>query len=124
MTSPGSLPRGIAANPRVSQWLTIHDDGTVHVFSGKVELGQGILTALGQVAADELGIAPHRVRVLLPPPPQDRIRASPREACRSPTPRRCAWRAPRPAPCSSSGPRRRSSRRGRGGRGGRRPAGS
>ncbi|MFD1496865.1 molybdopterin cofactor-binding domain-containing protein [Streptosporangium lutulentum] len=64
MTSPGSLPRGIAANPRVSQWLTIHDDGTVHVFSGKVELGQGILTALGQVAADELGIAPHRVRVL------------------------------------------------------------
>jgi CO/xanthine dehydrogenase Mo-binding subunit len=58
------MPRGIKANPRVSQWLAIHGDGTVHVFSGKAELGQGILTALGQIAADELGVAPHRVRVL------------------------------------------------------------
>ncbi|AWS48718.1 xanthine dehydrogenase family protein molybdopterin-binding subunit [Streptosporangium sp. 'caverna'] len=59
-----SLPRGVTANPRVSQWLAIHGDGTVHVFSGKAELGQGILTALGQIAADELGVAPHRVLVL------------------------------------------------------------
>jgi nicotinate dehydrogenase subunit B len=59
-----SLPRGIRANPRVSQWLAVRADGTVQVFSGKAELGQGILTALGQLAADELGVALHRIRVL------------------------------------------------------------
>jgi CO/xanthine dehydrogenase Mo-binding subunit len=48
----------------VSQWLAVHADGTVQVFSGKAELGQGILTALGQLAADELGVALHRIRVL------------------------------------------------------------
>ncbi|MGI8329243.1 molybdopterin cofactor-binding domain-containing protein [Actinomadura scrupuli] len=60
----GALPRGLKANPRVSQWLAVRGDGTVQVFSGKAELGQGILTALGQLAADELGVALHRVEVL------------------------------------------------------------
>ncbi|WP_202964812.1 molybdopterin cofactor-binding domain-containing protein, partial [Inquilinus limosus] len=32
-------------------------DGTVTVFTGKAELGQGIATALRQVAAEELGLA-------------------------------------------------------------------
>ena len=43
--------------------LKFHDDGSVEVFAGKVELGQGILTALRQIAADELGMAPERVRI-------------------------------------------------------------
>ncbi|HSW27145.1 MAG TPA: molybdopterin cofactor-binding domain-containing protein, partial [Burkholderiaceae bacterium] len=38
--------------------LQFSDDGTVLVRTGKVELGQGILTALTQIAAHELGIAP------------------------------------------------------------------
>jgi len=47
---PGSLEK----NPRLSQWLRLEHDGTVSIFSGKVEIGQGILTALAQIAAEEL----------------------------------------------------------------------
>ena len=39
-------------------------DGSVQVRTGKVELGQGILTALTQIAADELGLRPDQVQVL------------------------------------------------------------
>ncbi len=56
---PGSLEK----NPRLSQWLRVHRDGTVSIFSGKVEIGQGILTALAQIAAEELGLAPERIRM-------------------------------------------------------------
>jgi nicotinate dehydrogenase subunit B len=43
--------------------IHFRDDGSVEVFAGKVELGQGILTALRQIAADELGMALDRVRI-------------------------------------------------------------
>ena len=55
---------GLAANPRLSRWIRVADDGTVDVRVGKVELGQGILTALAQIAADELDVAADRVRML------------------------------------------------------------
>src|SRR6185436_2773712 len=45
-------------------WLRINADGTVTVYTGKVELGQGILTALAQIAADELDVAYDRVRMV------------------------------------------------------------
>jgi CO/xanthine dehydrogenase Mo-binding subunit len=44
--------------------LQFNADGSVQVRTGKVEIGQGILTALTQIAAHELGIAPERVQVL------------------------------------------------------------
>jgi CO/xanthine dehydrogenase Mo-binding subunit len=56
----GSLEK----NPRLSQWLRVHPDGTVSIFSGKVEIGQGILTALAQIAAEELGIRVERIRMV------------------------------------------------------------
>jgi CO/xanthine dehydrogenase Mo-binding subunit len=56
----GSLEK----NPRLSQWLRLEGNGTVSVFSGKVEIGQGILTALAQIAAEELGVAPARIRMI------------------------------------------------------------
>ena len=56
----GSLEK----NPRLSQWLRVHQNGTVSVFSGKVEIGQGILTALAQIAAEELGLALERIRMV------------------------------------------------------------
>jgi len=40
------------------------DDGTVQVRTGKVELGQGLLTAFTQIAADALGLPVDKVRVL------------------------------------------------------------
>lgn len=59
-----TLPRDVLANPRVSRWVAVSSDGTVDVRVGKVELGQGILTALAQVAADGLGVRLRQVRML------------------------------------------------------------
>ena len=40
------------------------DDGSVQVRTGRVELGQGVLTAFTQIAADALGLPPQMVHVL------------------------------------------------------------
>jgi nicotinate dehydrogenase subunit B len=50
------LPPTLAANPLLSQWLHFDSEGLVFVRVGKVELGQGILTALAQLAAEELAV--------------------------------------------------------------------
>jgi CO/xanthine dehydrogenase Mo-binding subunit len=51
-------------NPLLDRWLAIGPDGRVLVRSGKVELGQGLLTALAQIVADELDVAPERVAMV------------------------------------------------------------
>lgn len=58
-----SLPPHLADNPRISRWLHVAGDGTITLRTGKVELGQGILTALALIAADELDVDPSEVRV-------------------------------------------------------------
>jgi threonine synthase len=60
---PGTLAPPLVAYPRIEQWLSIDAEGRVTIFSGKVEVGQGIQTALVQLVADELGVAPDRVSV-------------------------------------------------------------
>ncbi|MCC2674166.1 MAG: hypothetical protein K0R58_1113 [Ramlibacter sp.] len=55
------LPVNLKANPRLSNWLAIDPGGSVEVRSGKVELGQGILTALARIAAQELDVAFTRI---------------------------------------------------------------
>jgi nicotinate dehydrogenase subunit B len=59
-----TLPPGVAAQPLISQWVSFHDDGTVELRNGKVDLGQGISTAIIQIAAEELDIAPARIRLI------------------------------------------------------------
>ena len=59
-----TLPPSLRANPRLSQWLRFRADGVVEVRSGKVEIGQGILTALAQIAAGELDLAPGRIEMI------------------------------------------------------------
>ena len=56
----------LAANPLISSWLTVQEDGTVILRVGKVELGQGIHTALTQIAIGELGLPPGKL-VMAPP---------------------------------------------------------
>ncbi len=73
-----ALPGSLKQNPRLSQWLAIGRDGTVSISPGKVELGQGILTALAQIAAEELDVAFARVRVVAAATP-----ASPNEGVTS-----------------------------------------
>ncbi|MDB5372078.1 MAG: oxidoreductase [Belnapia sp.] len=55
------LPGNLHTNRRLSSWLAIHPDGRVTITPGKVELGQGILTTLGQIAAEELDVDFSRV---------------------------------------------------------------
>ncbi len=57
------LPADLAANPVLARWLDFSRDGEVTIRIGKVEYGQGIWTALAQVAAEELQVALARVRV-------------------------------------------------------------
>lgn len=38
-------------------YLRIGEDGRVTVFSGKIEMGQGVMTSLAQMAAEDLGVA-------------------------------------------------------------------
>lgn len=51
-------------NPLCSDWLTFEQNGRVTLKTGKVEIGQGILTALVQIAADELDMPPDRFDVI------------------------------------------------------------
>jgi len=51
-------------NPRLGGWIRLEPDETVVVFTGKAELGQGILTALAQIAAEELDIGLEKIRMV------------------------------------------------------------
>jgi CO/xanthine dehydrogenase Mo-binding subunit len=59
-----ALPGSLNNNRMLDGWLRIGADGKVTVFTGKVELGQGILTALAQIAAEELDIGYERVEMV------------------------------------------------------------
>src|SRR6201991_3352534 len=62
-TAP-TLPVSLAANPKLSSWVKFGADGQVTLSPGKVEIGQGIVTALAQIAADELDIQIGRVQMV------------------------------------------------------------
>src|SRR5690242_826737 len=51
------LPGSLETNRMLDAWLRIGADGKVTVFTGKVELGQGVVTALAQIAAEELDVS-------------------------------------------------------------------
>ena len=53
----------VAANPSAAV-VKVNEDGTATVLTGTVETGQGSLTVLGQIAAEELGIAAADVKVV------------------------------------------------------------
>jgi CO/xanthine dehydrogenase Mo-binding subunit len=58
------LPTNLKANPRLGQWLAIRPERRVDVRSGKVELGQGITTALAAIVADELDVDVASIRMV------------------------------------------------------------
>jgi nicotinate dehydrogenase subunit B len=64
MTATAQLPINLKANPRLSSWLRFDPGGFVALSPGKIEIGQGIATALAQIAADELDIALDRIRMI------------------------------------------------------------
>jgi CO/xanthine dehydrogenase Mo-binding subunit len=58
------LPGSLEKNRMLDAWLRINADGSATIFAGKVELGQGILTALAQIAAEELDLPLARVAMI------------------------------------------------------------
>jgi nicotinate dehydrogenase subunit B len=62
--APGALPFSLRNNRRLEGWIRLEADESVTVFTGKAELGQGILTALAQIAADELDAGFDKIRMV------------------------------------------------------------
>src|SRR5580700_10486665 len=58
------LPGSLKENPKLDAWIRVDADGNATVFTGKVELGQGIVTALAQIAAEELDLPLARVHMI------------------------------------------------------------
>src|ERR1700682_1148141 len=62
--SASSLPVSLSANPVLSSWIRFSSERQVMISPGKVEIGQGIVTALAQIAADELDVDIGRVQMV------------------------------------------------------------
>ncbi|HYX01076.1 MAG TPA: molybdopterin cofactor-binding domain-containing protein [Reyranella sp.] len=58
------LPGSLGKSPLLESWIRIDADGRITVFTGKAELGQGIKTALIQIAADELAVPPDHISLV------------------------------------------------------------
>jgi xanthine dehydrogenase molybdopterin-binding subunit B len=59
-----TLPGSLKTDARIASWVGIEADGTVTVRTGKVEIGQGIRTAVAMIAAEELDVALERIRII------------------------------------------------------------
>jgi CO/xanthine dehydrogenase Mo-binding subunit len=59
------LPESLKRHPNINAWLEVLANGQVRIFTGKLELGQGISTAIAQVAAEELDLPIESVDVVL-----------------------------------------------------------
>ena len=58
-----SAPAGEPDPTQLDSWIAVSQDGTVTIFTSKVELGTGIETALAQIAAEELDVSWKKVKV-------------------------------------------------------------
>jgi nicotinate dehydrogenase subunit B len=63
LSGPAEASPSLTANPQLREWLDLSVDGVVTIRPGKVEYGQGVWTALAQIAAEELDVGLDQVRV-------------------------------------------------------------
>jgi len=59
-----ALPASVQTSPFLKQWVQLLDDGRFQIYSGKVELGQGISAALLKLACEELCLDPRHVDLI------------------------------------------------------------
>ncbi len=62
MNAP-ALPLMLKNNPSLDRWVSFPAPGKITVKTGRVEIGQGVLTAMAQIAADELDVAMTRIAI-------------------------------------------------------------
>jgi len=66
MTDPMSaLPRTLVQTPDLDSWVRVNTDGTITLFTGKVELGQDIRTSIAMIGADELDVSLERIQIVM-----------------------------------------------------------
>ena len=58
------LPGALEHTPMLDAWIRIDADGRVTVFTGKAEFGQGVKTALTQIAAEQLALPFERIALV------------------------------------------------------------
>ena len=66
-TSTSSKDAGVDGSPQPSSldsWLTVGANGSITVYTSKVDLGTGVLTALSQIMAEELDVSVRRIRMV------------------------------------------------------------
>lgn len=61
---PQQLPGSLSDSPFLDSWIRIGSDESITVFTGKAELGQGIRTALAQIAAEQLRVEFSRIELV------------------------------------------------------------
>ena len=59
--SARASPAKIVDSKEVDSFLLVHDDGSVTIYTGKVDLGTGLRIAVRQMAAEELGVPIEKV---------------------------------------------------------------
>jgi len=68
-SSSGSLSAGnvssLIPDDQIGAWIHILEDGTVNVFTGKVEVGQNVRTSLSQAVAEELRVPINSIKMLM-----------------------------------------------------------
>jgi CO/xanthine dehydrogenase Mo-binding subunit len=62
--APPNLPGSLKGAPFLDSWIRIDADGSITVFTGKAELGQGAKTALQQIAAEQLDVPFESLKVV------------------------------------------------------------
>ena len=63
LASPAQQGRSLTKD--YNAFLHIAEDGTVTCFTGKIEMGQGIITSLAQMMADELNVPLEKVKMIM-----------------------------------------------------------
>jgi nicotinate dehydrogenase subunit B len=58
-------PGGRGYPTDINAYLRIAENGRVTLYSGKIEMGQGIMTSLAQMAAEELGVSVESIEVIM-----------------------------------------------------------
>ncbi|MFI5208443.1 MAG: BofC C-terminal domain-containing protein, partial [Gemmatimonadales bacterium] len=64
-TADAALAQGRGYPTDVNAYLHIAADGQVTLFSGKIEMGQGVVTSLTQMAAEELRVGMDQMRIVM-----------------------------------------------------------